>query len=486
MKIALINPPFLFPVTDEFAFSQCIGLRTLSSVLKTEGHEVYFVDALIHGFSNARRYANGYVVGLTSEEIITKLPSDVDLVGVSVPFSQLAPIAHEIVECVRSHFPHTLIIMGGVYPSTQPELALTSVADFIVVGEGECALNEIAKGRNPIEMSGVYSPDSSTKESFYPAQFIEDLDSLPFPDYSIPLIDQYFSLSPRMARGRTAALVTSRGCPFDCEFCSVHPVCGQKWRARSAEHVLEEIDFLVKYQSINSLEIEDDNFTLNRDRTAQILEGIIRLNENHASLSWRTPNGVRIDTLNEELIRLIKRSHCEELVLALENGDPEILRIMNKKLDLEKAREVIELCARYDIPKITVFVIVGYPGETRKRFKNSLRYLKSIRKIRRNLNVCVNFAQPYPGSRLLKRCRAEGYIKNSAVDNFLVRKDVMSTAHGVSITTPDFDEKEVRRRKDQIINIFLPRLIWGTRLERVLPKFAMNILKKLASKIFRD
>ena len=486
MKIALINPPFLFPVRDEMVLSQCIGLRSLSSVLKRGGHEVVFVDALMLGFSNVRRYANGYVVGSTVEEIIKQLPSDVDLIGVSVPFSQLAPIAHEIVDRAKSRFSEALVVMGGVYPSTQPELAFTSKADLIVVGEGECALSELATGRKPMEVTGVYSPASGKTGSFLPARFIEDLDSLCFPDYSIPLMDRYFDISPRMVRGRTAALITSRGCPFDCEFCSVHPVCGRRWRARSAENVIDEIKYLVRHHSINSFEIEDDNFTMRRDRTVQILEGIIRLNENRGNLSWRTPNGVRVDALDEEVIRLMKRSNCMELVLALEHGDPELLGIMNKKLDLEKARQVIELCAKSGIPRVTLFVIVGYPGETPERFKNSLSYLKSIRKLGRNLNVCVNYAQPYPGTRLLARCRAEGYVDDPDIDNFLVRRDLMSTAHVVSITTPDFDGKEVRRRKDKIINIFLPRLIWGIRLERVLPKLAMNILKKLASKIFRD
>jgi anaerobic magnesium-protoporphyrin IX monomethyl ester cyclase len=249
-------------------------------------------------------------------------------------------------------------------------------------------------------------------------------------------------------------LVTSRGCPFDCEFCSVHPVCGHVWRARSAESVVEEITYLVERHSVDSLEFEDDNFTLKRDRTVAILEGIIRLNEKGANLKWRTPNGLRIDTLDEGVIELIKRSGCKGISLALEHGDEEVLRIMNKKLDLEKAFDVLRMSVKHKIKRIDIFVIVGYPGETRERFKNSLRYLKRIKKLRGKIVVNVFFAQPHPGTRLLRRCIAEGYVNNADYSNFLIRRDLMSTANDVSITTPDFDEREVMRRKKRILRMF--------------------------------
>ena len=137
MKLALINPPFLFPSKREIVFSQCLGLRSLSSYLKDNGdHTIHFIDALMLGFANVKPYANGYIVGLELDDIIYRIPQDTELIGVSAPFSQLAPIVHEVVAKAKNSFPEAVIIMGGVYPSTQPGLALTSEADFIVVGEG--------------------------------------------------------------------------------------------------------------------------------------------------------------------------------------------------------------------------------------------------------------------------------------------------------------------------------------------------------------
>jgi len=455
MKITLIYPPCIFSNKEQIIYSHCLGVRSLSSFLKTKGrYEVNFVNALMLGFKNVKPYSTGYIVGLEIDEIVSMIPLDTELVGISAPFSILAPVAHDIIDKIKSRLPNALTVMGGIYPSTQPYLALTSKVDFIVVGEGELALSKIAAGENPEGIKGVYSRKSANNKVFPGGEIIEDLDSLPFPDYSIPMMDEYFNLSPRRVCGRTASLFTSRGCPFSCEFCSIHPVYGRLWRARSPENVLAEIEYLIKNHSINSIEFEDDNFTLECSRTIGILEGIINLNEKGFNLNWRTPNGIRIDTLDKEIIMLMKRANCAAITLALEHGDSEMIQIMNKNLDLDKAFKIIELMVKYKIPKITLFLIAGYPGETKERFLNSVKYLKKIHSLGGNISVIANMAQPYPGTKLLARCKARGYIQDENFDNFLIKKELTSSRHYVSVITPDFDAREVLERKSAIERIF--------------------------------
>lgn len=456
MKITLIYPPCIFPDKDRIVYSHCLGLRGLSSFLKQDNkHQVAFIDALMLGFDNVKPYAGGFIAGLELQDIVDNVPDDTELIGLSVPFSLLAPVAHDIVECLKMKFNDVPVVLGGAYPSTQPKLALTSKADFILVGEGELGFRDLADGKDPENIQGLYSCHKDVPESFTSGCCVDDLDSLPFPDYSIPSMDKYFSISPRNTVGRTASLITSRGCPFDCEFCSIHPVYGKRWRGRTAENVLSEIQYLVENYNINLIEFEDDNFTMKPSRIAEILKGIIRLNEKGHSLQWRTPNGVRIDTLNEEIIKLISKSNCQSITLALEHGNQEMLNLMNKKLDLNKAYEVLKMFVKYGIDDITLFLIVGYPGETKERFESELEYLRKVRSLSPSISVIVNMIQAYPGTKLLERCKKEGYIKDDDWDNYLKRRDFTSSRDYVAITTKDFDEKEVLRRKGVLENIFV-------------------------------
>jgi radical SAM superfamily enzyme YgiQ (UPF0313 family) len=472
MNIVLINPPFIFSCRNMFVSSPCVGLRSISSFLKNDpGHTVTFLDAFMQGRHRVSRYADGYLVGLSTEEIMSGIPRDTDLIGVSASCSQLAPVVHAIIARIKDRFPRVTVVLGGVYPSTQPGLALTSLADFIVLGDGEQALAAIAAGENPGNITGVYSSGhAAIREDYVSTVPIADLDKLPFPDYSIPDMESYFKIPSRPGIPvPSAVLVTSRGCPFDCEFCSVHPSAGYQYRFRSAGHVLDEIGFLSKKFKIRYLDIEDDNFTLNHERTVKILEGIIRLNEQGAGISWFTPNGVRVETLDAQLIRLIKLSGCAEIVVGLEHTDPGILRSMNKQLDLERAEAVIRKLSESGIPRISIFLIVGYPGETRARFERGRKFLKKLYRMNSAISVCVNIAQPYPGTKLLERCRSEGYIPDKDFDNFLVRRDLMDTEHTVSIITPYFSAGEVFYRRNLLVADSGHRRKWKAVLKRIIP-----------------
>ncbi|NCO54490.1 MAG: hypothetical protein COS14_06135 [Bacteroidetes bacterium CG02_land_8_20_14_3_00_31_25] len=459
MNILLINLPFVFEKKSDIILSHCLGIFQIASFLRENNCKVSVLDALQEGIDKSKKYKNNYYrVGLSDEEIIAKISPDIDLIGVSIPFSHLAKLAHELIAQIKAKYSSIPIAIGGVYPSSQPELAVTSNADFIILGEGEEPMLELVNyllKRTEKLPDSIIQRNSDLKK--IKNHFTKDINRFPLPARDLVVFNKYLARSPRNVRGwKSASIITSKGCPFDCEFCAVHPVCGYKWRPFSPQRVLEEINYLVDNYHVNNIEIEDDNFTINQQRVEEILNGIIEINKNKQYLSWQALNGLRIDTLNEALIKLFKESNCRHLNIALEHGDADMLNIIQKKLNLEKVLEVVGLLKKYEIAS-HVFTIYGYPGETKERFVNALNFYSKIKKIAPNIVFKFFIAQPYPNTRLFHRCVRDGYLPHdlfsdvSKISNF-------STANKIWITTPDFDKAEImRRRKILRKTLFTPK-----------------------------
>lgn len=478
MHLTLINPPFTFFRKSDIIFSQCLGILYIASYVQALGHKVTVIDSLKEGQTRCELLPDGTLrIGLSNQEIIKKIPAGTDVIGLSGPFSHLAPICHELIGEIKKTFSSVPVVFGGVYPSTQPDICMSSKADYLIIGEGEIPmaelLNYLGNGRSGPVPKGVVPISNSEKPVDVIPNRVENVDLLPPPDRTLIPFEEYITHSQRNFRaGRTASIITSRGCPFDCEFCSIHPVCGYKWRPHSPARVLSEIDILIDEYKVECLEIEDDNFTLNRDRAIEILEGLIERNRGGKRIGWMALNGLRIDTLDDELIKTISHSNCLQLNLALEHGDEDVLKSMNKKLSLAKAMEVVKLTHKYGI-SCSVFIIYGYPGENMHRFENALSFYLSLKKAAPKTKFVCFIAQPYPGTKLFERAVRQGYILPDILSN---PKSMhrFSTSEVIWLETEDFDRAEVLRRRDILFKTLSPELYYRNKLKKILPEPAIN------------
>lgn len=437
-KIVLISPPWFFKERVEF-LSQNLAVGYLAGWLEKHGHQVSIIDALVEGADRLVEVDTDQGVinraGLEYEAISGRIPKDTGIIGITAPFTNHAIIVRELSAILKRDHPDATIVLGGIYPSTLPKKALTEGVDYVVKGEGEIPLERLAKGDDPRDTKGVWFRDNSgVVVDGGTADMVEDLDNIPHPARHLLPMEKYFRLSGRGRVGERAATVfTTRGCPFDCTFCSIHPVYGRKWRARSPENVLDEIRQLKENYSIEHIEFEDDNLTLDIRRAEAIFDGMLGM-----GLKWSCSNGLRVDKLDERLLVKMKDAGCAALHLAIEHGDPEMLKIMDKKLSLSKIKEVTDICFRLGIPTVGFFIFC-HPGETRKRFNRGLKFAKYLKK-RGMSGVGVHLAQAYPGTRLFKMCEENGW---------LVHKDTEDRLHfpgDIYIETPDFDAEEVERR----------------------------------------
>jgi len=454
MRVTLINPPWYFQKNLEF-LSQNLGLAYLAGALERHGHRVTVIDSVAEAperwvevrakYETVRRYGLGY------EEICARVPKDTGLIGITVPFSHSRRIYEELSAEVRGWFPETLLVAGGVHPSTEPGEAMRASVDCVVVGEGEGAIVDLAEGRPFEEIPGLVYRREGGKSLVRnePREPVKDLDSLPFPARYLFPMERYLTLSPRgLEDFRTASLITSRGCPFDCGFCSVHPVARRTYRKHSAERVLEEIAHLIETYNIDHVEFEDDNLTLDPDRAEEILRGLVEIRRTRKPITWEDPNGIRIDTLTPEFIRLAKDSGCRCLFLALEHGDEEMRADMRKRLENEAVENAVRWAAAADMP-VMLFFIVGYPGETLERYERGVEFCRRLRGLgARRFEVFI--AKPYPGTELLEICREHEYLRYPDVENLVFNMDT------AAIETPDFDAAEVLRRREQALRTLNP------------------------------
>jgi anaerobic magnesium-protoporphyrin IX monomethyl ester cyclase len=270
------------------------------------------------------------------------------------------------------------VVIGGPHASILPELTLDETrADYIICGEGELSLYELAAAlKNQQPVSGIAGVISQKNRQLKKRPLISGLDTLPFPDWQ-QMDPRKYKKAPHggLVKSFPVAPITStRGCPFECSFCASPKLWDKSIRFRSPENVVDEIAYLVKEFKVREIHFEDDNLTLKRSH----IEGICNLIlKRKIKVNWATPNGVRVDTLDPELLRLMKKSGCYFIAFGIESGSQEILDRINKKTRLDIIEKAVTMASRAGI--VTQgFFIFGLPGETAATVKQTIAFAKKL------------------------------------------------------------------------------------------------------------
>lgn len=417
MKVMLIRPPYTdFEGTEPPRVGIPLGTLSIAAAMEKRGHEVMIFDSLTY----MDKTEGTKHFGASWERILNEIRKfNPGVIGIANLFSTQIEKAITLPKLIKEMNPAIKLIVGGPHATVRPQDFLESGNfDFVILGEGEETGPDIVdyyEGKKKLgEIKGIAYLDNGMK--IHQPEYISDLDKIPFPAYHLVDMEMYFNMvfqgfssrpqDPFYKPRREITMITSRGCPYICTFCSIHPTMGYKFRIQSAEYVLNHIEHVVKTYNVELIHFEDDNLTLNPKRFEAILDG---LESRNISVEWDTPNGVRADTLTRPLLEKMKKMRVSELRIAIESGVQQVLdNVVKKSLDIDKAVQAAKDCHDIGI-RLSAFYVIGMPGETKKDIEATLELAY---RLMRDYKVTphVNIAHPLVGTELYETAKEKGYL----------------------------------------------------------------------------
>lgn len=399
--ITLINPASNVETRKIKFLTPPLGLAYLASSLREAGFKVRVIDNMVENLSIEKilnAVKDSFMVGITSTTPTFKT-------------------ALKYAKKIKSEFSDIFVILGGVHASYMPEKAITDGdADAVCVGEGEKTVVEVAENIESLKslenVKGLYFREDGRIKFTGERDFIEDLDTIPFPAYDLLPMDKYIVVGKKLTH---FPVITSRGCPFGCIYCATSSFMGRKFRKMSAERVAEEIEWLYHRFKARGIAISDDTFTLDRKRVERICE---EMRNRRLDVEWSCSS--RVDTVNRDLLEKMKKAGCGMIYYGVESANQKVLEFYRKRISLKKVEDAVKHTRNAGIG-VTASFILGAPIETREDCLKTIDYA---------IKLDPDYAQfslltPYPGTELYSIAKENNWLITEDFDKYTAGKPVL-------------------------------------------------------------
>ena len=414
MTLVLVNPNLVIQCNDPFTTGivyMPLSLAYVAASLRKSGIPVKVVDAFAQRPRQARHEGKFLVLGLSYVEVVEQMPADagaVFLYAINLT-NHLSTVG--IIQALKRARPDLPVV---VLENTQAVTAYAlrfvahefyeAGADYVLTGEGDHRAVHLAQALldGPTEES-LRQLDGLASREFYnpPVGTISDLDSLPFPAWDLFPLENYWNL--RFAHGPQTAerylpLLTSRGCPYQCKFCVAPATNNQEWRPRSAQNVVDEIEYSVHKYQVREFHIEDLDPTISDQRIRDICNEILR---RRLDVIWKIAAGTKVETIRcEETIDLMAQAGCRYISISPETGSPRLLKQMGKPFDLDHAVRLVKRMNQVGIRSQACFIL-GYPGETENDLQMTWDLVRDL--TRQGVDeIALFIITPVPGSAIYR------------------------------------------------------------------------------------
>jgi radical SAM superfamily enzyme YgiQ (UPF0313 family) len=407
LRVLLINPRFQLPIDTRT--TPHLGIAYLAAVSERRGDQVAVFDQDVEDLPLA--------------DFIREYQPDIVGIGTNTPQVKQGWLCAREAKAV---LPDIVVVQGGPHVSALPEeSAARSEIDLVVRGEGEATwidlcntLEKVKEGNPKFKARDLLDPANKILDGVLGVTYqttegkirhtherpaVADLDALPFPAYKYFKMDRYSSLQPAMdaiERGKSFSMMTSRGCPYRCTFCS-QSVMAEKWRARTPENVVKEIRHLVEDWGAQEIGILDDSANIDRKRLRAMSELLIKEGLNH--VPWIMINGIRANLADEDLLSVMKQAGCKRVAFGVETGDEDILDSIDKRVTHDQIRQAFKNAKRAGLETVGFFII-GLPGDNEETMEKTIRFACELDPLVANFSMMT----PYPGTKVWEQVHRNG------------------------------------------------------------------------------
>jgi radical SAM superfamily enzyme YgiQ (UPF0313 family) len=417
MNICLIKPSIVVPAHNQTTmFTPPLGLAYVAGTLQREGFDVSVIDALGESLDTRHKTRNDcYLYGLSPKETVERIPDGADVIGISVGFSFEWPFCRELAALVRRRFPGALIVAGGEHITAVPGRSLAeSAVDIGVLGEGEETTLAVARalrsgGFDPAIIEGIAfkTRDGGAVVNERRARKRE-IDDIPWPAWDLLPIENYLErgMGFGVNRGRSMPLMASRGCPYQCTFCSNPLMWTTRWIARDPDLLLDEMQHYQRVYGAENFDFYDLTAIVKK---SWIIEFCRKIEQRGMVFTWQLPSGTRSEAIDDEVAEWLYRSGCRNLSYSPESGSPTVLTRIKKRIKTDAVIASIASAHRQGM-YVKTNIIFGFPGETMKEIIESYRFIVRMA-MAGAYDISIWAFSPYPGSELFDRIFKTGRLK---------------------------------------------------------------------------
>ena len=392
MKVLFVNPP---QTASKYKFMGVIapplGIAYMAGVLQENNIDVEILDASAEdmGFEDVKN------------ELFKRKPDLVALTALTPTIGR----ALETAQVVKETLPNSIVVIGGYHPTFNfIETLEDENVDIVIRGEGEYIMLNLVQAlenhSNLHDVKGIVFEDKNSKEVVITpeAPLIDNLDEIPFPALNLLPLKKYRLLDMDT---HMATMITTRGCPMQCSFCSSAAMHGRKIRERSVKNIVDEIEYLKTTYDIDTIAFMDDTFTLKKRKVIAICDEILKRN---IKIMWGCTS--RVDTLDETLLKKMKDAGCITIFIGVESADQQQLDKMCKNTTVTKIENAFKIANQLKIRTIAS-VALGMPGDSKEIMNKTIKF---VHKLKPNYAI-YSLATPYPGTKFYKESFEKNLIK---------------------------------------------------------------------------